>query len=222
MAAAGLPRLVLFAKEPVAGRVKTRLAAGIGFSRAAALYRAFLEDLAVALPSREWEAFVAHAEPEAGPRLRKLFGPPWLLAPQGGGGLGERLARAVARAFRDGAEKAVLAGSDAPTLTAGDVSAALLALDGSDLTFAPARDGGFSMTGLRPPADPSKLFAAVRWSTELALADACRNAADLGLRVAFLPQIPDVDVAEDLSLLRERLAREPGGAPATRSLLASL
>ena len=222
MAAAGLPRLILFAKEPAAGRVKTRLAAGIGPSRAAALYEAFLEDLAVALPTPEWEAFLAHAELEAGPRLRKLFGPPWLLAPQGGGDLGERMARAVARAFREGAEKAVLAGSDAPTLTAGNVSAALAALDGSDLAFAPARDGGFSMAGLRAQADPSKLFAPVRWSTELTLADACRSAADLGLRVAFLPEIPDVDVVGDLSLLREHFGREPGGAPATRSLLASL
>jgi rSAM/selenodomain-associated transferase 1 len=222
MAASRLPRLVLFAKEPAAGRVKTRLAARIGATRAADLYAAFLEDLAAALPSDRWTALLAHAEPEAGPRLRELFAPPWNLEPQGDGGLGERLASAAARAFRAGAEMVVLAGSDAPTLSPADVSGAFAELDRSDLAFAPTPDGGFSLAGLRTQADHSKLFASVRWSTAFTLADVWRNAAARGLSVALLPEIPDVDVADDLTGLRERLARKRHGAPATRALLAML
>ncbi len=222
MSAARPPRLVLFAKEPAAGRVKTRLAARIGATRAAELYTAFLEDLAAALPSERWTAVLAHAEPEAGPRLRELFAPPWILEPQGDGGLGSRLAHAAVRAFRDGAEKAVLAGSDAPTLSPADVSGALAELDRCDLAFAPTPDGGFSLAGLKRPGDASRLFTSVRWSTAFALPDVRRNAAALGLTVALLPEVPDVDVAEDLQDLRDHLARQRDGAPATRALLGML
>ncbi len=222
MGEAGRPRLCLLAREPAPGRVKTRLAAVLGPRRAAALYAAFLEDLAAALPSPAWTSVLAHAGRRPGVRLTRLFRAPWILRSQGGGTLGEKLARAARTAFRTGAPRVLLAGSDAPTLSATDLSGALSALRSSDIALAPAPDGGFSLAGLGPRARGGEVFLAVRWSTRFALADVLRNAAELGLRVALLPSIPDVDVAADLAPLRRRLERETGRAPATRFLLDTL
>jgi len=213
----GRDRLVLFAREPVAGRVKTRLAAALGRGPAAVLYAAFLEDLAAV--RGPWERVVAH-EGEPGPRLRAAFGEVWRFVPQGDGDLGERLERAAALAFSEGAGRVVLAGSDAPTLTAREVGAAFDALGAADIVFAPAPDGGFSLVGLHPPAEPATLFRNVAWSTARALSDTRANAERSGLSVASLPELPDVDVAEDLGRLLEALGREPALAPATRRALA--
>jgi len=200
--------------------VKTRLAAAIGARRASDLYEAFLRDVAAALVSPSWEPVVAADGGEA--RLRGIFGTAWRVVPQGGGTLGDRLARAAADAFAAGAERVALAGSDAPTMRAADVAAALSALDGSDLSVAPSPDGGFSLAALRAGTAAEDLFAAVRWSTRFAGADLRRNAADLSLRVATLPEIQDVDVADDLLPLRRRLAEDAGLAPATRAVLDTL
>ncbi len=215
----GRGRLVLFAREPVAGRVKTRLAAAFGRGPAAVLYAAFLEDLAAALRG-PWETVLAH-DGEAGPRLRAAFGEGWRFAPQGEGDLGDRLTRAAALAFSEGAGPAVLSGSDAPTLTARDVEAAFDALAAADAVFAPAPDGGFSLVGLRPPADPAAIFGNVAWSSPRALGDARGNAERAGLSVALLREVPDVDVAGDLAPLLRTLRREPALAPATRRALAA-
>jgi uncharacterized protein len=214
----GRGHLVLFAREPVAGRVKTRLAAALGRGPAALLYAAFLEDLSGALGG-PWESVVAH-DGEVGPRLRAVFGNGWRFTPQGEGGLGDRMAGAAALALSEGAGRVVLAGSDAPTLTAREVGAAFDALATVDVVFAPSPDGGFSLVGLRPPADPAALFAGVAWSSARALGETRGNAERAGLSVALLPVVPDVDVAGDLVPLLEALRKESSLAPATRRALA--
>ena len=211
-----VPRVVLFAKEPVAGQVKTRLAREIGDTAAAALYAAFLEDLAAALPQPErWDAVLAHAEPEAGPFLRKTFGPPWTLTPQGEGSLGVRLKNSF-----NGAH-VVVAGSDAPTLGRRDLEAAFGALaGGADVVFAPSPDGGFSLIGTSERT--GDFLEGVRWSTEFALEDARRAAERLGLRVALIAPVPDVDVLEDLGILSSSLSKQIFLCPATRRAVVAL
>ena len=206
------------AKEPIAGRVKTRLAEAVGDARALALYRAFLSDLAKALFSPdEWRSELAHAEPEAGPFLRSAFSA-WTFRTQGEGSLGDRLAR-CARTEDEG--DVVLVGSDAPLLTALVVRDAFHALtDRAEVVFAPAPDGGYSLVGLRHGVPGAEVFASVRWSTEHALADSRAAAERAGCRVALLPEAMDVDVAADLETLRAALAANPGLAPVTCRALA--
>jgi rSAM/selenodomain-associated transferase 1 len=214
-------RLVVFAKEPAPGRVKTRLAAAIGPGRAAALYEAFLTDLAASLVAPEWESVVSADGGGAG-RLEQIFASGWSRVAQGSGSLGDRLARAAASAFGDGARKVAVAGSDAPTLSVADVLRAFDVLDRADVAAAPSPDGGFSLAALRIPVDPSGLFRRVRWSTAEALPDLRRNAAAARIGLALLPEIPDVDVPGDLPALRRRLSAEEGLAPATKAVLETL
>ncbi|HKC25222.1 MAG TPA: TIGR04282 family arsenosugar biosynthesis glycosyltransferase [Thermoanaerobaculia bacterium] len=214
-------RLTVFAREPVPGAVKTRLAAALGVEAAARLYAAFLADLAaeLAAPSGEWESVLAHTGEEAGTELARLFGRGFSFAPQGDGDLGARLVRAF---DRRGAAKAlaVVVGSDAPTLSKADLARAFAALAaGSDVVLAPAPDGGYSLVGLGPRAEAGEVFAGVRWSTADALADTLANASRRGLVTTVMDGVPDVDVAEDLVSLRALLAKDPRLAPATRHAL---
>jgi rSAM/selenodomain-associated transferase 1 len=217
-------RVVLFAREPVAGRVKTRLAREIGEGPATALYGSFLQDLAAALPDpARWDAVLAHAESEPGPFLVGTFRAPWELLPQGSGSLGERLCRVVNRSRTDGKRDVVVAGSDAPTLSRADLEAAFRALeDGADAVFAPAPDGGFSLVGLAGGRDPGQFFEGVRWSTGHALEDARRSAEANEARVALLATVPDVDRFEDLGALLPILSADPTRAPASRRAVESL
>ena len=214
-------RVVLFAREPVAGQVKTRLAREIGEAAATALYGAFLQDLAVALPDpARWDAVLAHAEFEPGPFLAGTFRPPWELFPQGDGSLGDRLVRAVVRSRMEGRRDVVLAGSDAPTLGRDDLQAAFAALEEeADVVFAPAPDGGFSLVGLAGSWDLRDFFDGVRWSTTHALEDARRSAEVRGARVALLATVPDVDELKDLEALSPFFSADPDLAPATRRAL---
>jgi uncharacterized protein len=217
-------RLVLFAREPVPGRVKTRLAREVGAAAAASLYEAFLSDLAAALTSPgNWEAVLAYAELEAGPTLLATFRPPWDLVPQGEGPLGDRLQCAVVRARAAGRRHVLVAGSDAPTLTLEDISGAFRALQGdSDVVFAPAPDGGFSLVGMRDNVDPAAVFpAGVRWSSEYALDDCRRSAEAKGYDVRLLSSVPDIDEIADLPGVEALLAADPQLAPATRHALLS-
>ncbi len=217
-------RVVLFAREPVAGRVKTRLAREIGEGSATALYGSFLQDLAAALPDpAHWDAVLAHAEFEPGPFLVGTFRAPWELFPQGDGSLGERLARIVVRSRMEGRRDVVIAGSDAPTLGREDLVAAFGVLEEDvDVVFAPAPDGGYSLVGLRGNVDPAAVFTAVRWSSEYALRDSRRSAEGRGYRVRLLSTVPDIDELKDLAALGPIFASDPDVAPATRRALTVL
>jgi len=205
--------------------VKTRLAREIGAAAATSLYEAFLADLAACLTSPErWEAVVAYAEFEPGPYLLTTFRPPWDLVPQGEGSLGERLARAVVRARMEGRRDVLVAGSDAPTLTGEDLSEAFLALAGTtDVVYAPAPDGGFSLVGMRGNVDPAAVFPpGVRWSSHHALADSMRSVEAKGYEVRLLSTVPDIDEIRDLWNVEALFRSDPNLAPATRRVLARL
>lgn len=218
-------RFVLFAREPVPGRVKTRLAREVGAAAAASLYEAFLSDLAASLTAPgKWDSVLAYAELEPGPCVLATFGPPWDLAPQGEGSLGDRLLRTVFRARGEGRRDVVVAASDAPTLSPKDISEAFRALAGDpDVVFAPAPDGGFSLVGMRGNVDPAAVFpAGVRWSSEHALADSRRSAEAKGYRVRLLSAVPDVDEFADLRRVQALFAADEKLAPATRRALFAL
>ncbi len=204
--------LVLFARAPVPGRVKTRLARSIGAEAAARIYRAMVEDLLAAHRGRSYRLVVATDG------HRRAFN--GLLdgidtVAQGSGGLGERMAR-VFRALLREHSRVVVAGTDLPDLGAREVQRALRLLRDHDGVLGPAEDGGYYLIGLKEPAD---LFSSIPWSTSQVLDRTLRRADRLGLGVALLPKRADVDTMEDLRGVAFRLTR--GRAPRTWSALRS-
>jgi hypothetical protein len=179
-----LTTLLVIAKQPVPGRVKTRLVPPCTYEQAAALAAAALADTlhtAAAVPARR-RVLVLDGEP--GPWLPAGFD----VVPQCGGPLDERLAAAFA-AVRG---PALLIGMDTPQVTP-----ALLTVDwsGADAWFGPAADGGFWALGLRVP-DPALLRGVPMSTPDTGAVQRARLLA-AGLRVADLPQLRDVDTAAD-------------------------
>jgi rSAM/selenodomain-associated transferase 1 len=115
---------------------------------------------------------------------------------QGRGDLGDRMNRAFCEAFEEGVGRAVLVGTDCPGLTVGILNRAFGALRSHYMVLGPAKDGGYYLIGLRV-AVPS-LFSDIPWGTGKVLAQTKRIAEGLGLSVAFVDVLEDVDRIKDL------------------------
>jgi len=176
--------LLVIAKEPVAGRVKTRLVPPCTPRQAAALAEAALADTLHAVLAAPARRRVLVLDGEPGPWLPPGFD----VVPQCGGGLDERLAGAFAAV----SGPALLVGMDTPQLTPG-----LLTVDweDTDAWFGPAADGGFWGVGLRVP--DAALVRGVPMSTADTGAVQRARLRAAGLRVAELPRLRDVDTAAD-------------------------
>ncbi|MCM2413062.1 DUF2064 domain-containing protein [Streptomyces sp. RKAG290] len=181
--------LLVIAKEPLPGRVKTRLTPPFSPAEAAQLAEASLGDTlrtVLALPAGR-RAVVLDGAP--GPWL-----PPGIeVVAQGAGGLDERLAAA----FAGCTGPTLLIGMDTPQISAADLAPALSpgAWDGCDAWFGPAEDGGFWALGLADP-DP-ELLRGVPMSVPETGEVQRRRLVDAGLAVRDLPRLRDVDTAAD-------------------------
>ncbi len=210
--------ICIFAKPPRVGQVKTRLAAQLGPSRAAALAWAFLHDSWTGLRSLDWaERVVATTGeidglPDLDPALQ--------LWNQGSGDLGARLERVLRRALEQ-TRYAVALGADTPGLPEKLLESARDALDaGADAVLGPSEDGGFYLLGLR--SCPAGLLSALPWSSADTGAATLEQLRGHGLSVHELTPWFDVDRAEDLERLRGCIASGEVFAPETASLLAEL
>jgi rSAM/selenodomain-associated transferase 1 len=199
MPAAGKQVLIVFARAPEPGRVKTRLAPVLGASGAASLHRQLVErTLRTATRAGFGEVHLCCA-PKAGgsffSAMKKRFGV--RLTSQGRGGLGERMQRALRRH-----PGAVLIGSDCPALRPADLRAAARVLrSGLDAVFCPAEDGGYALIGARRSA--RTLFDGVQWGSSKVMAQTRARLRRLGWRWRELRTVWDVDRPEDLARLRK-------------------
>lgn len=191
--------IVVFGRQPVAGEVKTRLAADTGHIRAARAYEALLEHcLGCAIATGFRTVLSLAAEPVGG----WLPPVPIAIEVQSPGDLGDRMEEAFARAFARGAERVVIVGSDCPELTAEGLARATELLNDAPLVIGPAMDGGYWLIGQSRPCHG--LFRDIPWSTDRALAVTLERAVDLGLGVANAERLCDLDTAADLSTLTNR------------------
>ena len=177
-------------KAPVPGMVKTRLAAAIGPEMACAIYRRMVEHVLAELPA-DWIVEVHGTPPDKLPLLASWLGPRAAYRPQCDGDLGARLIHASETAFADGAESVVLLGGDCPWQTRAFFHTAEAALATHDVVIGPAGDGGYTLLAAKKLHRP--LFDGIAWSTATVLARTLDRARLLGLRVALLDTLDDVD-----------------------------
>jgi len=190
------PTLVIFLKAPMAGRAKTRLAAGIGPARAVSLYRQSTDILVRRLGNdSRWRTVLAVDPPAAAGRGWWHLWPTHLeRVGQGSGDLGQRL-RHVLKAVPPG--PVVIIGSDAPQISRAHIARAFHLLGHHDAVAGPAEDGGYWLIGLKRLRAAPGAFLNVRWSGEHALADTLVSLPE-GFSVARLPVLRDIDEASDL------------------------
>ena len=130
--------------------------------------------------------------------MQSWLGPDLQVQRQGEGDLGDRLSQAFQTAFAEGKEAAIVLGTDCPELDAALLEQAFQELQLHDLVLGPASDGGYYLLGLRQPVP--ELFANIPWSTSTVLSQTLAIAEQLGLSIALLPTLSDVDYPEDLEV----------------------
>jgi hypothetical protein len=209
--------LIIFAKEPVPGQVKTRLTCRLGPQAAAELYRQFLVDVLAEMQTLTGIHLALAFTPPAAQRAFARMAPGIELLPQGPGDLGARLAAASAWGFSRGFKAVMIRNSDSPDLPATVVAEAAGRLLGGelDLILGPSPDGGYYLVGLTAPAPA--LFADIPWSTTAVLECTLARARQLARRATLLAPWPDIDTLEDLKAYAQKPL--PKGAPGWRSHL---
>ena len=196
-------RLILFARFPVAGKVKTRLVPALGAEGAAALHRRLvLRTLRTAhtlCQSQNVELEIRFAGDDAN-EMQHWLGDGWLCRPQCDGDLGQRMAGAFEDSFREGSPAIVIIGSDCPTLTPEVLAEAFIALKTKSVVFGPATDGGYYLIGLTQLVP--ELFQNIAWGTESVLAQSLQILERTGIRPAQLQPLDDLDRPEDVAAWR--------------------
>ncbi len=195
--------LIVFAKAPRPGAVKTRLTPSLSPEAAAGLYACMLADVletsAAACAALGLEAWLAVHPEEACAELARVAPPAFRLVGQRGPDLAARMQRAVRSAAAAGQRRILLRGSDSPELAPEVLGAALAALDRVPLVLCPGLDGGYDLVGLRAPHDA--LFE-LPMSTTSVLADTLAAAERAKLGVELLAPGSDLDTPADLVRLQ--------------------
>lgn len=188
-------RLCIFARAPVLGGVKSRLAASIGEQAALDVYLRLTEDTLSrlsAVPAVRTELWLDGPANSVVAQWCRRWRLP--LREQDGEDLGVRMYDAMMDSLA--AElRGIIVGTDCPSVDAAYVARAAAALRHHDLVLGPAEDGGFGLVGLARAAPG--LFAGVAWGGSAVLSRTLANAIAAGLRVCLLPQIWDVDTVDD-------------------------
>ncbi len=197
----GSDHLIIFAKNPVLGKTKTRLAKTIGHENALKIYLHLLEHTAketLKVPVTRHIYYASFIEKDDifpdGEFIKNI---------QKGGDLGERMYEAFKDLFGQWAEKVVIIGTDCPELTGDIMNDAFAKLDHTDAVIGPAEDGGYYLLGFKNLK--KDFFINKQWSSENVLLDTILDFNKLDLKYELLTPLNDVDYEKDLGSLKALL-----------------
>ncbi len=194
--------LVIFIKNPIEGKVKTRIAADAGDAAALEIYKNLLDHTRIVADQAEATRLLFYSERVV--RLDKWSEKKYSKSVQSGNDLGERMLNAFKQTTEY--DKKIIIGSDCPGLTSEIIEEAYDALDFHDVVIGPAQDGGYyllGMTNLVP-----ELFQSIPWSTDQVLNETVRVLQNKRLLYKLLPTLRDVDTWEDWQAEKGKLLRE--------------
>ena len=184
--------LIIFVRNPVLGKVKTRLAATMGNEKALAVYLSLLNHTKKITENLPVTKYVFYADEINENDLWNGFEKKL----QTGTGLGQRMQNAFEELFRLGHKQVCIIGSDCYQLTSCIVKGAFEKLQSNDVVIGPATDGGYYLLGMCSPL--KDLFRGIAWSSENVMADTLKLAFGLNLPVQHLPVLHDVDEEKDI------------------------
>lgn len=191
--------LLIFVKQPIAGKVKTRLAATVGDEKALQIYRQLLERTrAITQPLTCQKTIFYTPEIVEEDTFNPQFYKKTL---QSDGDLGERMQTAFVNSFSQGFSKVCIMGSDCFELNTAILEKAFELLDQHEVVIGPATDGGYYLLGMRK-LHPL-LFQNKNWSTSSVFPDTVADLKNNNLSFALLPKLTDVDEEKDLVTLTQ-------------------
>jgi len=192
--------LIIFAKNPIAGKVKTRLAATIGNENALSVYRQLLlhtAEIASQLAVDKYVFYSDHIQQED-VWDNQLFSK----ETQRGNDLGERMMQAFASLFDNGYNRIVIIGTDCPELSTEIIIDAFQLLEVYDFAIGPAHDGGYYLLGMKQ--FQASLFENINWSTHTVLAETRVKCEALQMDYTLLSTLRDIDREEDLKYFKNQ------------------
>ncbi len=195
------PLLIIFTKNPVSGRVKTRLASSTSPDFALEIYQRLRKHTLHAARQVDSDLEVWYSDHIPDDDLFSSCPAQFRL--QTAGDLGKKMLEAFKEGFCNGYERIALIGTDCPELTPEIITAALNTLHHRQAVIGPAKDGGYYLIGLSTPVP--ELFSGITWSTGSVLRETEEKLQKQGTNYALLPVLSDVDTLEDLLNLEKGL-----------------
>ena len=193
--------VIVFIKAPEKGRVKTRLAKGVGDAAALELYRCFVMDVLDMVRATPWDLRVYYYPEDAYDPVRTWLGDDFDFFPQKGSNLGDKMENALADTFAAGYERAVLIGSDLPDLPSRIIDTAFKGLEQCRAAIGPSRDGGYYLIGFTATGFTPRIFHDIPWSTNQVFDMTLNRFKEYQVSHYTLPVWQDIDTQTDLSFL---------------------
>lgn len=198
-------KLIVFTRYPEPGKTKTRLIPVLGKEGAAKLHQQLTEGTisqAKQLKNTRKLSVEVYFTGGSQELMQAWLGNDIFYQNQVTGDLGLKMATAFEISFNAGVEKVVLIGTDCPGLNSELIALAFKELEGQDLVFGPALDGGYYLIGLRKFVP--EIFMGINWGTAEVLGQSVAIAQNLNLAIAYLSPLADIDRPEDLAILDSR------------------
>lgn len=190
--------IIIFIKNPVAGKVKTRLAKTIGDAMALTIYNLLLDHTRTVTKKLHCDKIVFYSDfIDNNDSWDQNY---FLKTKQEGIDLGDRMSNAFRFAFSKGYTKTLIIGSDCPDLNEAHIENAIQYLNESEIVLGPAKDGGYYLLGMKQFFP--ELFSNKRWSTEHVMKDTLEDISRLNLSVRLLPELTDIDEEKDMERYR--------------------
>jgi len=205
--------LIIFVKYPQAGFVKTRLAKEIGKKNASELYRLFVETLLARIKDKNFTRVIFYSPISKRNEIKRWLGDDLALSPQKGRGLGERLSCAFRLAFKNGAKRVVVIGTDSPALNKKLILDAFKKLKNTQCVLGPTFDGGYYLVGLT--SFHKEIFQHIDWGSDNVFKQTLKAIKESKVDFSLLDKQLDIDNKDDLHTfcrgLSEIYKAEPTG-----------
>ncbi len=186
--------LIIFVKNPILGKVKSRLAQSIGAPKALSVYMKLQERLNREIKDLKMGKQVCYSDDVEGDDI--WDNDAYIKTVQKGDDLGQRMHYAIQDALQGSHSKVCLIGSDIYDLTKGIILNAFKLLDNHDLVIGPSQDGGYYLIGMK--SANLELFQNKKWSSSEVLSDTINDIKRLNLSYALLTELNDIDVIDDI------------------------
>jgi rSAM/selenodomain-associated transferase 1 len=209
--------IIIMAKVPEAGKVKTRLQPFLSAEQCAAFAKCLLRDAIEKAASLQNQLIIAYSPIERRAFFDEFSQHKIILVPQTGVDLGEKMFNAFNFAFEQKIDSAVMIGTDSPTFPRKFIEKAFEFLEKTDAVLGESEDGGYYLIGLKKLK--KEIFEGVTWSSPETFEQTARNLENCGLKLSLLPKWFDVDLPGDLERLTKELLINPNPAPFTAKWL---
>ena len=198
--------LIIFAKLPRPGEVKTRLGSEVGMSEASEIYQEFAQhafSIGDQLSAKGVKIYLFYDARASKEDIQAWVRHSFVLTPQVGETLGERMYNAFEKTFNEGAHRSIVIGTDVPELDTATVLNAFELLDSHKVVVGPSTDGGYYLLGMNRPT--KEIFKGIKWSTDSVCRETIKRLDLLSLSYSVLPELADIDTKDDYARYLRRL-----------------